>query len=209
MKKRIFLSLICGVLLIGLITGCGNDTNTNSNNSTTNNNNEATQNNESARYDKTFDFYGYTVAYASDCTMSVRTGGYTVTRNSDFWIVYSTPSLFGEEFTVEGLDGIADKCSNSVIQSVQPLQQFFDGTAYTKVNVENETIKTINGNKMLRVEGTFINTSKNTTVEYIGYYLTTDVGGSEYPVYIIGIPLNARFDVLAKYIDESVNYISK
>ena len=103
MKKKIVLSFICGVLLIGLMTGCGNDTNTNSNNSTTNNNNEATQNNESARYDKTFDFYGYTVAYASDCTMSVRTGGYTVTRNSDFWIVYSTPSLFGEEFTVEEL----------------------------------------------------------------------------------------------------------
>ena len=209
MKKRIFLSLICVVLLIGLITGCGNDTNTNSNNSTTNNNNEATQNNESARYDKTFDFYGYTVAYASDCIMRERTGGYTVTRNSDFWIVYSTPSLFGEEFTVEGLDGIADKCSNSVIQSVQSLHQFFDGTANTKVNVENETIKTINGNKMLRVEGTFTNTSKNTTVEYIGYYLTTNIGGSEYPVYIIGIPLDAGFDGLAKYIDESVNYISR
>lgn len=208
MKKKIFLSLICGGLLLGLATGCGN-TNTDSNNSTTNNDNEATLDNQSTMYDKTFDFYGYTVAYANDCVMSERTGGYTVTRNSDFWIVYSTPSLFGEEFTVDGFDGIADKCSSSVIQSVQSLQQFFDGTESTKVNVENETIKTINGNKMLRVEGAFTNTSKNTTVEYIGYYLTTNVGGSEYPVYIIGIPIDADIDVLAKYIDESVNHISR
>lgn len=36
MKKRIFLSLICGVLLIGLMTGCGNNTNNGDNNSNPN-----------------------------------------------------------------------------------------------------------------------------------------------------------------------------
>ena len=63
----------------------------------------------SISFDKTFDFYGYSVAYTNDCITTERTGGMTVTRNSDFWIVYSTLALFGDEFTVEGLSGITDK----------------------------------------------------------------------------------------------------
>ena len=39
MKKKVFLSLLCGVMVLGLATGCGNKTSDNSNNDSSTNNN--------------------------------------------------------------------------------------------------------------------------------------------------------------------------
>lgn len=217
MKK--ILLFMCVLVMVVSLAACGESTpdipdstpSTNGQSTSNQDKNEtiASSNNVSDKFEKTFDFYGYSVAYADDCSSSERTGGITVTRNADFWIVYSTPALFGEEFTVDGLEGIAEKCSNAVKQSVQSLQQYFDGSESTEVSVSNEVTKTIAGTDALRVEGVFKNTTDNTSVEYIGYYMTTNIGGSDYPIYIIGLPVEADINVLAEYLDESVKHISK
>lgn len=217
MKK--ILLFMCVLVMVVSLAACGDNTpdiadstpNT-TNQSTSNqdkNETNVSSNNVSDKFEKTFDFYGYSVAYADDCSSRERTGGTTVTRNADFWIVYSTPAIFGEEFTVDGLEGIAEKCSNAVKQSVQTLQQYFDSSQTTEVSVSKEETKTIAGTEALRVEGVFKNTRDNTSVEYIGYYMTTNIGGSDYPIYIIGLPGEADINVLAEYLDESVKHISK
>ena len=217
MKK--LLLFLCVIVMTFTLVACGDNTPDNSdsapstNNQSTSNQNknetDALSNNASAKFEKTFDFYGYSVAYADDCSSSERTGGITVTRNADFWIVYSTPALYGEEFTVSSLDGVTEKCANAVKQSVQSLQQYFDGSASTEISVSKEATRTIAGTEALRVEGVFKNTTDNTTVEYIGYYMTTNIGGNDYPIYIIGLPIEADINKLAEYLDESVKHISK
>jgi len=55
MKKKLFLSLICGVLVLGVATGCGRNNNSTSNNSGLNNGIDNTQNQQSTSSDITIE----------------------------------------------------------------------------------------------------------------------------------------------------------
>ena len=205
MKKKMFLSLLCAVLLLGLATGCGNtndnDLNTDSgNNSSSTNNN--TESNSEVSFTQTQTILGYTISFPTNSSVSNSKYGKAFSYGDDISVIAEGPASVGNVFIVSSLEDAVDKCKEYIYSSLESRNtNLFNSNSTTQI-IESSIQVKINGIDMLKVTGTFNNSRNNTNVDYVAYYmLATSSGGTNYPIYIVGVSLTGNNSLLEDFID--------
>lgn len=212
MIRKIF-SLLMVLVMVFALVACGNDTNTynpnndetqNSQSSTTDITNGSENNVDNTSLSQTLTFMGYKIKYPEGVALSNSDYGQTFRYNSEIAVLIEAPSVAGVMLGVDSLDSVVTSCEEYIVKTFENTVRELFSFGTTTQSVTESQEKTINGIEMLRVEGTFVNTAKSTTISYVGYYFLLDSD----PVYIVGIPMtdNVSVDTL---IDQIANSVTK
>lgn len=165
MKRKLILSLLCGSLIVGLATGCGNQTTNDNNNSNTDN----MQNNSSSKnYQIADDLEGTLEVNLSTTQYCLNTPGFTsraaggYINNMNGYFVISDQYVDPSTKIEYGIDYTTIKSSNDVIDIMKP--QFIANASttsgliyadsYDYVITSKENVK-INGYDMTKFSGEF------------------------------------------------------
>jgi len=215
MYKKIIALLLVLVLAVALVACGNNNTSDDPNNNSQNtqagdveneNNNNNKENNDKGKTNlsQTLTFMGYKIGYPEGVSMSNSDYGQTFRFNSEIAVLIEAPSVAGVMLDVKSLDDVVSTSEEYVVKTFEnTVRELFSFGATTQ-NVARSEKKTINGIEMLRVEGEFSNTAKNTTIAYVGYYFLLDTD----PVYIVGVPMNENASA-DEFIDQIANSIKK
>ena len=193
MKKKVFLSLLCGVMVLGLATGCGNKTSDNSNNdSSTNNNMQNGCTNKNYEIDA--DLKG-TVAVNITTTQYCFSSPDTLVKRANtghkfevfgYSIIYdqyidASQIEYGIDYTsIKNSSDVMDVMKKQFIETAKNGLIYADDYDYEITSKEN---KKINGYNMTKFKGTFTLKSEwpldyNKT-DFVGYSLLKN----GYPIY--------------------------
>jgi len=201
MKKKMFLSLICGIMILGIVTGCGgnNTTNPESNSGAGSN----TQNNNgSKKYEIAEDLEGtvavnlgttqYCVSSPGTLTKRANTGyinswkGYFVIY--DQYVDISSNNTYGiNHTTIKNAEDVIDVMKPQFIDTALNGFIYADDYDYVITSKEN---KIINGYNMTKFKGKFTLTSEwpldYNQADFVGYSLLKD----GYPIYfaVVDVP---------------------
>lgn len=205
--KKIVLSLICGSLIIGLVTGCGDKEN-NSNNENDNNNinNSENQNNKTNLSNK-LTFVGYNISYPGDASIEPEDYGKIIGTN-DYVVFIGAPSVAGIMLNAKDVNEAPELCEQYIIKRLEGrIRSLFDYDSTEQViNKSSKTTK--NGIEMLRTEGVFKNTKNNTEIEFVSYYLLAG-NNDNFPVYLVAIPMKDSTVSIGKIMDDIASNITK
>lgn len=191
MKKRILLCLMCGVMILGIATGCGNNTNNQGeNNSGTNGNNQESN----LKFTEEYTYFGFTFYYPNElATVQNNHTGYLLDdyvgnfyggayinkqkyEGNEGFIYYMTAisspyaQMSNEEVKKENitLDNIVEKSKEKLIKSFANYSIHMGDTKgkYVPTTDLNQVITkqekiTVNGIDMVKVEGYFEDTKSN------------------------------------------------
>lgn len=212
MTKKI-ISLLIVLAMVFSLAACGNDANTDepkndatqsSQSGTTDDTNGDENQKDSLNLSQTLTFMGYKIKYPEGVSLSNSDYGQTFRYNSEIAMLIEAPSVAGVMLDVNSLDSVVTSSEEYVIKTFEnTVRELFSFGATTQ-SVTSSQKKTINGIEMVRVEGTFTNTAKNTTISYIGYYFLLDSD----PIYIVGVPMKESVSV-ENLIDQIANSVTK
>ena len=193
MKKKLFLSLLCGGLVLGLATGCGNQNNKGNNNS----NADSTQNNSSSKnYQIADDLKGTLEVNLSTTKYCLNTpdftsrsaSGYINNMNgyfiiSDQYVDPATKIEYGIDYTdIKNSNDIMDIMKLQFIANAKTTGGLIYADSYDYVITSKENVK-INGYDMTKFSGEFRLESEwpleYNTAKFVGYSLLKN----GYPIY--------------------------
>lgn len=206
MKKRILLCLMCGVMILGITTGCGTTSNNNSNEESNNVNNSEEQNNKTDLSNK-LTFVGYNISYPSDASIEPEDYGKIIGTN-DYVVFIGAPSVAGIVLDAKDVNEAPELCEQYIIKRLEGrIRSLFNHDSTEQViNKSSKTTK--NGIEMLRTEGVFKNTRNNTEVEFVSYYLLAGDKGNM-PLYLVAIPMKDSTVSVSKIMDDIASNITK
>ncbi|MCH5341453.1 MAG: RNA polymerase sigma factor [Acetatifactor sp.] len=158
-------------------------------------------------------FMGYQFQYPESVELELNGDGYYFRYHTDIAALVQVPVdsfLFSKNIT--DLKEAPAASEKYVFEKLETsVSELFDPDATTQTITSSE-VMTINGIKMLRVEGIFTNTQKERDVQFVGYYFFTEITPAfqtfSTPFYVIGIPLNDEADA-ASFIDEFAEGITR
>lgn len=177
------------------------NTNPTGNNSSTNSNISFTQSEK---------FLGYTISCPTNCSISNSSYGKCFSYGTNCSVIMEAPAAVGSVFTVTNLEDAVDKCEPYICKSLESRNTTLFHPNATIQSVTDSKKVTINGIQMLRTVGVFNNTRDNTKIDYVAYYMiATSSNGANYPIYIVGIPLEGSISPIEDFIDEMATHITK
>lgn len=206
MKKKILLSLLCGGLVLGLATGCGNSMNSNLDENDNNDNNSQIQNNN-VNFSNTLTFVGYNIGYPSDASIEPEDYGKIIGTN-DYVVFVGAPGVAGITLDAKDVNEAPELCKEYIIERLEGrIRSLFNHDSTEQV-IKKSSKTTKNGIEMFRTEGVYKNTRNNTEVEFVSYYLLAGDNGNM-PVYLVGIPMKDSTISIKNIMDEMSSHITK
>lgn len=211
MKNKIILSIFCCLSVLLVAIGCGNqniDTNTNNNSSLTNNNENSSENQSNKTdYSNQLTFMGYKISYPSDAGKNSSDYGNLI-GTSEYIVIIEAPSTAGIINEVSDINEAPAKVEQYVFETLEHKVRSLFNFDSTEQIIKTTSKTNKNGVEMLRTEGVFINTTDNTEIEFVAYYLLAGDNGNM-PVYLVGIPMKDSTISIDKIMDEMSSYITK
>ena len=206
MKNKIFLSILCCGLLVGLATGCGSNTNVDNNNSTTNNSNNSETSKE---FTCSMKFMGYNIPCNHESTSDSShfnnvDYGYLLGFD-DFMVVVGAPSIAGIRLNLNNIEEAPTKTNEYLFHTLEHTVRTMFHYDTTTNTISKQEIKTINGINMLRTIGTLNNSYNNMSYEYVAYYLMVENN----PVYFLALPWQNTTKSVSNFMDNYAENITK
>lgn len=209
MKKKIILSLMCGFLMLGCATGCGNEENNINNEYNNNNANNSENENGKTIFSNKLTFMGYTISYPNDAQKNPSDYGNLIgTNENEYVVIIEAPSIAGIINEVSDINDVPKVVEEYVISTLEHKVRSLFNFDSTEQITEKTTKTTKNGIEMLRAEGVFKNTRDNTEVEFVAYYLLAGDNGTM-PVYLVAIPMKDSTVSVSKIMDDIASTITK
>lgn len=209
MKKKIILSLMCGFLMLGCTTGCGNEENNINNEYNNNNANNSENENGKTIFSNKLTFMGYTISYPNDAQKNPSDYGNLIgTNENEYVVIIEAPSIAGIINEVSDINDVPKVVEEYVISTLEHKVRSLFNFDSTEQITEKTTKTTKNGIEMLRAEGVFKNTRDNTEVEFVAYYLLAGDNGTM-PVYLVAIPMKDSTVSVSKIMDDIASTITK
>lgn len=149
-------------------------------------------------------FMGYYIKYPSDAKISNSEYGKTFQYNSEIAVFVEAPVTAGYFTETNELKDTPKLCEEYLTKTLEDtLPDLFNDDKTTQ-EIKSVKDETINGIEMLRVDGVFVNSVKNTEINFVGYYLLSGMD----PVYIVCVPLKSNVNI-DNFIDNIANNMTK
>lgn len=207
MKKKLLLSLICGILMLSIATGCDNKENNLNNEYNNNNVNNSENENDKTKFSNKLTFMGYNIGYPSDAQKNSSDYGNLIGTN-EYVVIIEAPSTAGIINEVSDISDTPAKVEQYILETLEHKVRSLFNFDSTKQIIKKTSKTNKNGVEMLRAEGKFINTKDNTEIEFVAYYLLAGDNGNM-PVYLVGIPMKDSTISIDKIMDEMSTHITK
>lgn len=152
----------------------------------------------------------HTIYCPKECSVRNSDYGKAFSYKTDFSVILEAPASVGSMYSVNGFDDVVEKSEEYICKSLESRNSdlFHPGATEQEVSASKEV--TVNGIKMLRVEGQFKNTQAGTAVEYVAYYLLASANdGNNYPIYVVGVPLAGSTADVGEFIDLMMSKVEK
>jgi len=213
MRKRLFILFILTSIMTMFIA-CGNNAQQNEGDIGSSNKNSESElddrnedlDDDKTNYSQSFMFMGYNFYYSDNIDMSTTNYG-KILGDEECVVIVEAPSEAGIVLELNDVNDVPNACQeylfNTLEGTIRSLFQFDK----TEQVIETSSVVTINGIKMLRVEGVFNNVEDNTSVPYVGCYF---LGGPDNnrPLYAVGVAMDETADV-ESFMDEFAKQIKK
>lgn len=155
--------------------------------------NDENNNDSKAELTQKLTFMGYNISYPADADQNTSDYGNLI-GNSDYCVIVEAPSTAGIFLETNNINDAPALCEKYVMETLEhKIRSLFDFDSTTQTITSANKV-THNSVEMLLVEGTFTNETSNTRIDFSAIYLLAGDNGN-LPVYIIGVPMKAEYDV--------------